>query len=100
MPMNVLVADVGSGSLHPAVLGPVVIDDRVRRELEEAAQRAPLHVPPALRVLDAARAVLPDTPQVACFDSAFDATLPEAAYRGTVGRSRPLARRVFQLVAF
>ncbi len=40
---------------------------------------APLHQPRALAGIDAARARLPGVPQVACFDTAFHATLPAAA---------------------
>ena len=35
-----------------------------------------MHQPPALAALDAARAALPDAVHVACFDTAFHATLP------------------------
>ncbi|MEU1889572.1 acetate/propionate family kinase [Streptomyces pristinaespiralis] len=38
-----------------------------------------MHVPPALIVLDAARALLPDVPHAACFDTVFHAGLPAAA---------------------
>lgn len=55
-----------------------VVDDDVRRRLAEAAAMAPLHVPPALRLLDAARASL-DRPQVVCVDTAFHAEMPEYA---------------------
>lgn len=70
---------------HRLVLGgpgftvPVVVDDAIRERLEQAAGLAPLHLPPALAVLDAARAALPGIPHVACFDSAFHEELPEAA---------------------
>ncbi|GAA2474118.1 acetate/propionate family kinase [Streptomyces thermolineatus] len=55
------------------------VDDAVRRELDEAAALAPLHVPPALAALDAARGELPDVPHVACFDTVFHNGLPLAA---------------------
>ncbi len=48
---------------------------------------APLHNPPALAGIRAVAAYLPDTPQVACFDTAFHATLPDVA------RTLALARR-------
>jgi acetate kinase len=57
----------------------VVVDDGVRAALEELTDLAPLHQPKSLRGLDAARAALPDVPHVACFDTAFHATLPAAA---------------------
>jgi acetate kinase len=58
-----------------------LIDDTVRRELEELIELAPLHNPHNLRGIAAARAVLgPGIPQVAVFDTAFHQTLPEKAY--------------------
>ncbi|MEO3750957.1 acetate/propionate family kinase [Streptomyces sp. B6B3] len=55
------------------------VDRRVRKRLGEVGELAPLHVPPALAVLDAARELLPDVPHVACFDTVFHAGLPAAA---------------------
>ncbi|MEU8890436.1 acetate/propionate family kinase [Streptomyces sp. NPDC048442] len=63
----------------PRLLHPTVVDDDVRAELDRVAELAPLHVPPALTALDAARAHLPDVPHVACFDTAFHDGLPPAA---------------------
>jgi acetate kinase len=59
--------------------GPVRIDDDVVAELRELADLAPLHQPKSLAALDAVRRALPDTPAVACFDTAFHATMDEAA---------------------
>jgi acetate kinase len=64
----------GGAALHESV----VVDDAIRAQLEATAQLAPLHVPPALAVLDAVRSRT-NLPQVACFDTAFHATLPAAA---------------------
>jgi acetate kinase len=55
------------------------IDDAVRARLEELTELAPLHQPRALAAIDAIAAQLPDVPVAACFDTAFHATLPEAA---------------------
>jgi acetate kinase len=58
-----------------------LIDDQVRRALEDLIELAPLHNPHNLRGIAAARAVLgPDVPQVAVFDTAFHQSLPESAY--------------------
>jgi acetate kinase len=58
----------------------VRIDDGVVDELRALSDLAPLHQPKSLAALDAVRGALPDTPAVACFDTAFHATLaPEAA---------------------
>ncbi len=71
---------VGHRIVHggAALRAPVVVDDAVRAQLEATAQLAPLHVPPALAVLDAVRERT-NLRQVACFDTAFHATLPAAA---------------------
>ncbi len=59
---------------------PVVIDDDVEAELRALVDLAPLHQPKSLAGLDAARAILPNVPHVACFDTAFHGTLPPEAY--------------------
>ena len=58
---------------------PVVIDDEVRAEIEKLEVLAPLHNTPALRAIEEAQRALPDVPHVAVFDTAFHATIPEAA---------------------
>ena len=59
--------------------GPVVVDDGVRAELESLVDLAPLHQPVSLAGMDAVRAALPELPAVACFDTAFHATMPPEA---------------------
>lgn len=59
---------------------PTAIDAGVEAEIERLIPLAPLHNPVALAWIRAARAVLgEDVPQVAVFDTAFYAGLPEAA---------------------
>jgi acetate kinase len=58
---------------------PVLVTREVRRRLESLTDLAPLHQPKSLAALDAVTAVLPGVPAVACFDTAFHATIPEAA---------------------
>jgi acetate kinase len=58
---------------------PVRVDADVRRALEELVELAPLHQPKSLAALDAVSKALPDLPAVACFDTAFHATLPASA---------------------
>jgi acetate kinase len=58
---------------------PVLIDTRTRAAIEALRELAPLHQPRALAGIDAVTEVLPDRPSVACFDTMFHATLPEAA---------------------
>ena len=57
----------------------VVADDRVLGRLAALVDLAPLHQPAALAAMDLARAALPGIPHVACFDTAFHATMPAAA---------------------
>ena len=60
--------------------GSVVIDDKVIASIEKFSDLAPLHNPPNLTGIKAARQNLPNVPQVACFDTAFHTTIPEVAY--------------------
>lgn len=59
--------------------GPVRITAGVRAELRALTDLAPLHQPKSLAALDAVTELLPDTPAVASFDTAFHATIPAAA---------------------
>ncbi|MGZ4386332.1 MAG: acetate/propionate family kinase [Gaiellaceae bacterium] len=58
---------------------PVLIDDEVEERLRALVDYAPLHQPKSLAALSAVRAVLPEAPAVACFDTAFHASLSAAA---------------------
>jgi acetate kinase len=59
---------------------PIRIDADVQVRLAALTDLAPLHQPKSLAALTAVEAVLPDVPAVACFDTAFHATIgPEAA---------------------
>lgn len=58
---------------------PTVIDDSLIDKLNELAPLAPLHNPPAVLGITEARALLPDVPHVAVFDTAFFHNLPAAA---------------------
>jgi acetate kinase len=60
-------------------LEAVRVDDGVLRALHELTDLAPLHQPKSLAALEAVSDALPDVPAVACFDTAFHATLPDAA---------------------
>jgi acetate kinase len=74
----------GPNHYAPESLTPRLIDD-----LREHTAWAPLHMPSSLRVIEALRAQRPALPQVACFDTAFHARMPEIA------RRLPLPRRFF-----
>ncbi|MFF3192191.1 MULTISPECIES: acetate kinase [Streptomyces] len=60
---------------------PTVIDDGVITEIERLIPVAPLHNPANLTGIRTARALRPDLPQVAVFDTAFHTTMPEPAAR-------------------
>lgn len=55
------------------------ITPEVRRQLQDAVHFAPLHIPPALALIDEAETIFADAPHFACFDTAFHATLPPRA---------------------
>jgi acetate kinase len=57
----------------------VRIDAQVEASLRELTALAPLHQPKSLAALDAVSGAMPDVPAVACFDTAFHATLPQPA---------------------
>jgi acetate kinase len=62
-----------------AFSAPTVVDAGVLARLRALTPLAPLHQPRSLAALEAVREALPDIPHVACFDTAFHATLPPAA---------------------
>jgi acetate kinase len=65
----------GGPRFHEAV----IVDDTTRGSLEETAALAPLHNPPALAAIDALHQLKPGLVSVACFDTAFHATMPAEA---------------------
>jgi acetate kinase len=64
-----------------------LIDDDVEAAIEAGGSLAPLHNAIGLEIVRIARGRLPDVPQIACFDTAFHATLPEIARREPVPES-------------
>ncbi len=60
---------------------PTLIDDDVLAEVERLVPVAPLHNPANIAGIRTARALRPDLPQVAVFDTAFHTTMPESAAR-------------------
>jgi acetate kinase len=63
------------------------IDDAVEGEIQHLVELAPLHNPPALAVIEAAKRARPGVPQFAVFDTQFYAHLPEVARTYAVPRS-------------
>jgi acetate kinase len=64
-----------------ATSGPREIDAAFLQELRALIPFAPLHMPSAIRGIDAVLARFPDIPQIACFDTAFHRAMPELAQR-------------------
>ena len=58
----------------------VVITDEVKKAVEECNDLAPLHNPANLIGVAACEKLMPGTPMVAVFDTAFHQTMPEKAY--------------------
>ena len=58
----------------------VVITDEVKAAIEECNDLAPLHNPANLIGINACQKLMPGTPMVAVFDTAFHQTMPEKAY--------------------
>ena len=58
----------------------VIITDEVKAAIEECNDLAPLHNPANLIGINACQSLMPGTPMVAVFDTAFHQTMPEKAY--------------------
>jgi acetate kinase len=69
---------VHGGSAHTA---PARIGSALIASLKGLVPLAPLHMPAAISGIEAALAHDPSIPQVACFDTAFHARMPERAAR-------------------
>lgn len=79
---------IGHRVVHggPTLRQHCLLDDLVLRQLEAASAFAPLHTPAALTVIHYAQAHFPGLPQVACFDTAFHAEMPDVARRLPIAR--------------
>ena len=74
---------VGHRVLHGGMefFASCIIDDEVIAAIEKCIPLGPLHNPANLMGIRACQAVMPKTPQVAVFDTAFHMTMPAKAYR-------------------
>jgi acetate kinase len=72
---------IGHRAVHggPHLREHQALTPEVLKTLEDATHFAPLHIPPALKLIRATQRRFPGVPQFVCFDTAFHATLPEAA---------------------
>lgn len=57
-----------------------VIDDSVIKAIRDCIDLAPLHNPPNIVGIEACRNIMPNTPMVAVFDTAFHQTMPKKSY--------------------
>jgi acetate kinase len=73
---------VGHRVVHggEAFQSPTIIDEKVMAAIRENSPLAPLHNPPNLTGIEVSRALFPDAPQVAVFDTAFHQTIPMKAF--------------------
>ncbi len=69
---------VHGGARHVA---PERVDESLIRSLKELVPLAPLHLPSGIACIEAVIAHRPNVAQVACFDTAFHARMPEVAAR-------------------
>ncbi|MCM1043616.1 MAG: acetate kinase [Corallococcus sp.] len=76
------ISAVGHRVVHGAedYSGSVMIDENVLKSCAENSELAPLHNPANIMGIKACMDVMPDTPMVAVFDTAFHATMPDYAY--------------------
>jgi acetate kinase len=74
---------IGHRVVHggPDFSAPVIVDAAILDRLDAFVPLAPLHQPNNLAPIRAIRALYPDVPQVACFDTAFHRGHPEVADR-------------------
>jgi acetate kinase len=64
----------------PRFSASALISDEVIAAIEECTELSPLHNPPNLAGIRACSEIMPDTPQVAVFDTAFGQSVPPHAY--------------------
>ena len=74
---------VGHRVLHGGMefFDSCIINDEVIAAIEKCIPLGPVHTPANLMGIRACQAVMPNTPQVAVFDTAFHMTMPPKAYR-------------------
>ena len=58
----------------------VIIDDEVMEALNDCIELAPIHNPPNIMGIEACKELMPNTPMVAVFDTAFHQTIPMTNY--------------------
>ena len=76
------IAAVGHRVVHGGekFVQPILVNDEIIDEIDKMSVLAPLHNPPNLKGIRACKRLMPNVPQVAVFDTAFHATMPDYAY--------------------
>lgn len=89
-------AAVGHRVVHGGArfYAPTLVTPHVEEQIAELSVLAPLHNPANLAGIVAAKAVFPDVPHVAVFDTAFHQTLPPAAYTYAIDAELAAEHRV------
>lgn len=90
------IACVGHRVVHggPTLTKPTIITARTLDEIRECAKLAPLHNPSNIKGIELAQKALGALPQVACFDTAFHASIPQKAYRYAIPRTLAEANKI------
>ncbi|OGS16934.1 MAG: propionate kinase [Elusimicrobia bacterium RIFOXYA2_FULL_58_8] len=65
----------------------VIIEDKTVEAFRELSSLAPLHNPPNIQGIEAARALMPNIPHMAIMDTAWHQTMPEASYMYALPRA-------------
>lgn len=73
---------VGHRVLHggDVIKQSVIIDDEIMKTFKDLIDLGPLHMPPNITGIEAAKAVMPDVPHMAIMDTAFHQTMPAHTY--------------------
>ncbi len=76
------ISAVGHRVVHGAekFSGSVKIDEEVMKTLNECVDLAPLHNPPNIMGIEACKELMPNTPMVGVFDTAFHQTMTKSSY--------------------
>jgi len=83
------ISAVGHRTVHggEAFANSVKIDQNVIQSIKDFSKFAPLHNPHNLKGIEVCMELLPNTPQVAVFDTAFHQTMPASSYLYALPRS-------------
>ena len=73
---------IGHRVLHggEAMTEPVLVDEKVKKVIEDCTPLGPLHNPPNLAGIKVCEALFPGIPNVAVFDTEFGTGMPEESY--------------------